>query len=62
MDSFTRKQIQALSDEELSRQCDSAYTNAFLESFGGDYEAEGEAVQYYYSLTRELKRRTKTHS
>jgi len=59
IDTAFAKRIKKLSDAELERQASAAF-DATCESFGSDIEARADALQEYWMLERERKRRRAT--
>jgi len=49
--------IRKMTDDEIDRQTSNAYTAAYCESYGTDYEAKADAIQEHEALAREQKRR-----
>jgi len=59
IDTAFASRIKKLSDFDLERQVSAAF-DATCESFGGDDEARSDALQEYWMLERERKRRRAT--
>ena len=59
IDTVFVNRVKKLSDAELERQASAAF-DATCESFGSDVEARADALQEYWMLEREQKRRRAT--
>jgi hypothetical protein len=56
-DTALLKRIMKMTNSELERRASNAYTTAYCETYGTDYEAKADAIQEYEALADEQKRR-----
>lgn len=61
IDTSFERRMKKLSDEELNSRLEAAWTAAYLEAHGRDYEAAADAYQEFHLLRREYRRRKLAH-